>query len=105
MTTASEAGDDWRTEDTYCYKAADDQQLSEAVVRAVAAMSNRSPVGARSDGEPAPLDPLYRVVDPDALDALFRDAGDESRPGVIEFGYCGYEVTVESTGVVTVTER
>lgn len=101
MTSTSDAGDGWRTEDTYYYRAAGDQPLSEAVVQAVAAFSDRSSVGADSDEA---LDPLYDTIDPDALDALFRDAGDDSRTGAVEFAYSGCEVTVDSTGLVTVTE-
>lgn len=104
MTTTDDAGDGWRTGDTYYYRTAADQSLSEAVVRAVATVSKRNPVGADPDGSAEPLDPLYRTIDPDALDALFRDAGDERRTGTVAFPYCGYEVTVDDAGLVTVAE-
>lgn len=105
MTTASDAGDGWRTEDTYYCQSAEDQPLSEAVVRAVEAVSDRSSVA--GDDAARPLDPLYERIDPDALDALFHGRGDGpgSRAGEVTFAYCGYEVTVESTGLVAVTER
>ncbi|WP_435175994.1 HalOD1 output domain-containing protein [Halorussus sp. AFM4] len=99
MTSTSDAGDGWRTGDAYYYRAADDESLSAAVVRAVAAVSDRSSAGDPREA----LDPLYDSVDPDALDALFRHA-DDSQTGAVEFAYCGYEVTVDSTGLVTVTE-
>lgn len=100
MTSASDAGDGWRTGDAYYYRAASDESLSEAVVRAVAAVSDRNTAGEDPDDR---LDPLYDAVDPDALDALFRRV-DDSRTGAVEFAYCGYRVTVDSTGLVTVTE-
>jgi hypothetical protein len=48
----------------------------------------------------ADLDPLFEVVEPDALDALFN-----SSDGYVTFPYCGYEVTVDASGAVTVTEN
>ncbi|GAA0254788.1 HalOD1 output domain-containing protein [Haladaptatus pallidirubidus] len=48
------------------------------------------------------LDPLYDVIDPDALDTLFAPRADGSpRPfGRISFHYAGYQVTVSSEGSV-----
>ena len=48
-------------------------------------------------------EPLNDYVDPDALDALFDDAGDRgtSREGSVEFTYCGYRVLARSSGSVT----
>ncbi|WP_251341239.1 HalOD1 output domain-containing protein [Haloplanus halophilus] len=64
-----------------------DEAVSEAIVRALAAVSNRPP---------AELSPLARVVDPDAVDRLFaRSATVES----LRFSYEGYEVTVEPNRV------
>jgi hypothetical protein len=42
-------------------------------------------------------DPLYDVVDPDALDDLFRDG-----TGRVAFEYLGYDVTVRHDGTVDV---
>lgn len=39
--------------------------------------------------------PLYEVIDPDALDALFRDG-----EGEITFQYLDYHVTVDHTNAV-----
>lgn len=50
--------------------------------------------------------PLYEVVDPDALDELFRQsrtATDAAGPSVT-FSYCGYSVTVTGDDVA-VAER
>lgn len=51
--------------------------------------------------EPKAMDPLFDVVDPDALDALFRSR--ETRTGRIEFGFCGCEVRAVSGGEVLVS--
>lgn len=65
--------------------------LSEAVVKAVA----------REEGVDAEnLEPLYEVIDGDALDALFRGG-----QGQVTFRYAGYEVTVDQLGTVSLTPR
>lgn len=49
------------------------------------------------DTTPAELStPLYSVIDPDALDALFHSSGAETSETAtrVEFTYCGYEVHV-----------
>lgn len=68
---------------------------SEAVVRAVAAISG---------DEPFELTPLYEVVDPDALDALFLPThdGPTEREGEVAFNYCGYRVEIRSYGVIEI---
>lgn len=47
--------------------------------------------------------PLYSVVDPDALDALFcgGDGDASSIRGAVRFDYLGYEVRVGADGDVT----
>lgn len=65
--------------------------VSSAVVEAVAETSNTPPCDLPEQ--------LHDVVDPDALDQLF--AGKETE-GHIQFEFCGYLVTVESEGAVTV---
>ncbi|QLG63623.1 HalOD1 output domain-containing protein [Halorarum salinum] len=49
--------------------------------------------------------PLNSVVDPDALDSLFRSSTREDSPaiGAVSFTYCGYDVHVRSDGEVSVT--
>ena len=80
------------------------ESVSRAVVRAVSCVSGRSSI-VTGDGT-APLDPLYEAVDPDALDAMFRDAGDDAgAPVRVEFVYCGHEVCVDGADGVTVTVR
>lgn len=48
--------------------------------------------------------PLYDVLDPDALDALFRDVDGTRRTGEVSFEYCGCHVTVASDGRVLVED-
>ncbi|WP_227377700.1 HalOD1 output domain-containing protein [Haladaptatus halobius] len=104
MTLVSDCKDKRLTEDAYTYHAAENESLSAAVIQAVAAFANISPIVTdRNEGDTV-LKPLYEAIDPDALDALFHTMKDEApTPGVVEFMYCGYEVTVTSTGVVMVT--
>lgn len=64
---------------------------SESVIKAVAEAEGCDPLDSP---------PLYEVLDPDALDALFRGCG-SCRVG---FEYAGYEVVVRSNGRVVVRE-
>lgn len=61
---------------------------------------------ARATGvDPAALPPLYDVVDPDALDALFAPTvGDaDGRSGIhVRFTYVGLDVVVRGDGEVDV---
>jgi hypothetical protein len=72
-----------------------ERATTDAVLTAVAACRERDELA---------LPPLYSVVDPDALDALFTTAaGDESpRTGTVAFDYAGCRVTVERRGTVVV---
>jgi len=70
-----------------------DRSPSEAVVDASAALL---------DAEPADLTPLYRTLDPEALDAL-RSADAETQV-TVQFDYEGLVVTVRLPDVVSVAE-
>ena len=59
-----------------------DTSTTEAVVYAVAEAV---------DADPLNLEPMHDTVDPDALDALFRDADDST---LISFWYAGCDVSV-----------
>lgn len=64
------------------------QSTSEAVLYAVAE---------KEDVEPEDLNPpLFEVVDPDALDRLFK-----SESGPVSFEYHGYSVTADYSGNVS----
>jgi hypothetical protein len=67
-----------------------DGRLSFEVVASVAAKTGR---------EPSEMEPLYNVVDTDALDGLFEGAN-----GTVRFPYEGYRVTVSADGSVTVED-
>lgn len=81
--------------DTLAYEIAPTETVSEAVIRAVATASGHEPVPT-ADTTHTPLEPLYTVIDPDALDKLGDVVGS---PLVVEFTYEGYEVTVDSGAV------
>lgn len=50
------------------------------------------------------LDPLYEVIDSDALDRLVGTAGQSDSTLQIEFTYHGYDVTVTDDGTIHVDE-
>ena len=66
---------------------------STAVIETVAIASNRELTG---------IEPLYEVIDPDALDTLIQSNGAESaRDGAtVTFEFAGQSVTVHGGGVV-----
>ena len=76
----------------------EETSLSYEVIRAVAEREGVDPI----DIEPPEYEPLYDVLNPEALDALFapRESGTPRGAGRIEFTYCGYDVVVDSDGTV-----
>lgn len=72
------------------------ERFSTAVVEAVAR---------RAGVEPKAVDPpLYRAVDPDALDGVLSSMATEGRPGSVSFSYHGYDVTVHDDGRVDLVD-
>lgn len=71
--------------------------LSVRVVEAVAHAANCSS---------SELEPLYDIVDPDALNTLFAPTmeGKTRTDGKLEFEYAGYDVVVHSSGAIDVVE-
>lgn len=57
-------------------------------------------VTAQTDTEISALPPLYETIDPDALDVFLNcsNGAESQTEWSVEFPYCGYEVTVDSTG-------
>lgn len=56
-------------------------------------------VAAREDVSPCDLhEPLYDVIDPEALDALFATV-----TGQLQFEYHGYKITADSNGTIDLT--
>lgn len=70
------------------------EPLSFSVVRAVATRSGKDPAAVQS---------LHDVVDPDALDALFADR--RGRNGALSFTLDGHDVTVHADGGIVVDAR
>ena len=65
-------------------------------------MSVVETVAEAMDTDPRDLPPLYEVVDPDALDTLFKPVG--GRLGLkISFEYIGHEITITDDGEVVIT--
>lgn len=71
-----------------------DASPSEAVVEAVAEAKGVSPLALEQ--------PLYEVVDPDALDALF--AGSGGTVACLRFTYQGYAVEIAGDGEISLVE-
>ncbi|MFC4248865.1 HalOD1 output domain-containing protein [Natribaculum luteum] len=68
----------------FAYEVDPDERRSEAVVRAVAALTNTSPLE---------LEPLYEVIDPESLDRTFAET-DGAVSAEISFAFDDCAVTV-----------
>ena len=75
---------------------------SRTVIEAVAEAEGIPPEELR----PPTYESLHAVVDPEALDTLFatRADGTPRSAGEVRFPFCGYEVTVEADGSITLAE-
>lgn len=85
------------TSSTAVEREVENQKVSETIVSAVAELTGSDPVS---------LEPLYNVVDPDALGMLFNTSGfypDQSLPRV-EFTYCDCDIVVSADRVVQVSQ-
>ena len=71
------------------------QPISVTVVQTVAAVTGT---------EPEDVEPLYDVIDPNALDALFRPVseGSSRRTASVSFTLHGLDVTVHASGEIVV---
>ena len=76
----------------------DEEKVSESVVEAVTE---------RAECDVTAVGPLYEVLDPAALDALFRPSnrGSLRDEGHVTFPIGAYEVTVHANGRIVVEER
>lgn len=82
------------------YRAGSDQPLSEAVLTAIASESDLDTLELADE-----FGPLYDVIDPSALDSLFRSTGETGQSaGCVTFDYAGYRVTVDQTGRVVLAD-
>ncbi|THE66367.1 hypothetical protein D8Y22_03450 [Salinadaptatus halalkaliphilus] len=68
--------------------------ISERVIRAVASHEGRDPL----DLEP----PLYDAINPESLDALFKQ---DTVDGRLTFEWQGYRIDVTADGSVDLTKR
>jgi hypothetical protein len=94
--TNSREGDRFGRRDVVVHRTAHDGHgsISVSVVEALAEANGVSPVDIRQ--------PLYDVVDPDALDSLFTD---NEGPGRVIFELAGHEITVHASGEILVRDR
>lgn len=89
------------------YELDPDESFTHAVVTAVANAADRQPVGFPStdaDNREGGLDPLYNVINPEALEALLTSQRTGRQDGeiVVSFVYHGFRVTVKSYGIVRI---
>ena len=91
--TETDAGGSATDEQTYVFSREKEPTL--AVLEAVSSATGTDELE---------LSPLYEVVDPDALDALF-DAADPSPSEAlsVSFSYAGFDVEIEGGPATTVT--
>ena len=73
---------------------------SQAIIEAIAA---REGVDV-TDVEPPAYEPLYTVVNPEALDRLFRTPSGSTTARVV-LEYEGYEIAVDADGRIDVSDR
>lgn len=62
-----------------------------------------SALSAVTDVEPTAIEPITNTIDTDALDALVRGFDPANGPIEVSWTQDGYDVTVSSEGVVTVS--
>lgn len=81
--------------DDSTYRVRDGESVTEAVVRAM---------GSERQTDPTGLQPLYSVIDTDALNKLFaaRNGGERQGDGSVAFDYSGHRVRVEADGTVQI---
>ncbi|OAQ51086.1 hypothetical protein HTG_18535 [Natrinema mahii] len=68
---------------------------SQAIIEAIAAHEGVDV----TEIEPPAYDPLFTVVNPEALDELFRTAAGPPSDAVVTLEYEGYEIVVRADGV------
>lgn len=87
------------TDDEFSYEIGDGETITEAVITAVTAVTNEAPDPSTGDNGSPNLPPLYTVIDPDALESLFRPASRGGRTtGYVEFRYADCEILVQDGG-------
>ncbi|WP_339104214.1 HalOD1 output domain-containing protein [Haloterrigena salinisoli] len=79
----------------YAFTWSESEQPSSALVIALSEVNGTDPMD---------LEPLYNVLDPDALNSLFDSTGSSRLAGSVSFEYCGYQVTIEADGGGCISE-
>lgn len=74
-----------QSEPDLTYERSADETPSEAVITAVAAVTNQPPVE---------MDLLIGAIDPDALNTMLTTSGKKNSPVTLIFDYCECQVTV-----------
>lgn len=74
---------------------------TQAIIEAVAACEGVDV----TDVEPPAYDPLFTVVNPEALDELFTTTAGTASSVVVRLEYEGYEIVVRDGGDVEVRDR
>lgn len=94
----STSSDSERATDDVRHEPASDTPISNAIIEAVAAVT---------EARPEDLCPLYEVIEPDALDQIFAPTGptgaETTRTGYVVFSYEGCSVCISSDRQVVVT--
>jgi hypothetical protein len=88
----------------FTYEISSEESVSEGVIKAVSTVSGADTLTEMTSGTESgrALEPLYTVIDPDALDSVFRTRdGDTDRR--VTFPYHGYEVTVRNADRICVS--
>lgn len=75
----------------HTYELDPDESVSEGVIEATAEVYDRDPTS---------LDPLYSVLDPDALDALFKPGHSGNPQVTFRFNGCDVQVTSDREIVI-----
>lgn len=96
------------SESEFTYRMSADEPVCSAVVKAVASVSGTDPApeGATAPAAEQSLEPLYTVVDPDALEAVLRPArtGAANTKCRVTFRYHDHTVTVHTDGRIRVQQ-
>ncbi|SEQ06425.1 HalOD1 output domain-containing protein [Natrinema salaciae] len=82
------------------YQAEPEQPPSEAVLAAIASATELDTLELADE-----FGPLYDVIDPSALDSLFRSTAErEQSVGCVTFEYAGYRIAVDRTGRIELAD-
>lgn len=92
--TPDEIGDSWSDHTTDQFRIRHDRESDGPIAIAVA-----QGVAAVTGEEPTDIQPVYEVVDPDALDEIVA-AIREERHGEVQFVLDDCEVTIKASGVI-----